>query len=140
MSGDPQNPQDFDSEQRIETLERELLAAQSALAESRRANAMLREALQGARLALPVLQTMLRAEKLAGPDIAEAMARRADYVLSASAADHKAWEDALWGEPAGQLVQNGWQPSYFVEQKQFARMSFDAASFTSLYAKPKGLK
>ena len=114
--------------EQITDLEREL-------AESRRANAHLRTA----------VKRYFSAREERGHEGAIEQSRAKsdlDNALSATSAEQKAWEDALWGEPVAIIKVDVRKPEWPTNLHwilQLIDISMLPAE-TSLYAKPKGLK
>ena len=107
---------------------------EAALTDSRRANAMLREALVD-----------LDAAMIGGFDTLEARTNSrkaiiaARSALSATAAEQKAWEDALWGEPVAEYKQ--WIDEHGGQRGGIYGITPEQITpGTLFYAKPKGLK
>ena len=120
----------------------EVSALQSELAESRRANAMLREHIEET-VVLIAEGPKLAAERGMTPsEIVKWWVCELVKALSATAPEHKAWEDALWGEPVAIIKVDVRKPEWPTNLHwilQLIDISMLPAE-TSLYAKPKGLK
>ena len=122
--------------------QKERIAAESSLAESRRANAMLREHIEET-VVLIAEGPKLAAERGMTPsEIVKWWVCELVKALSATAPEHKAWEDALWGEPVAIIKVDVRKPEWPTNLHwilQLIDISMLPAE-TSLYAKPQGLK